>query len=503
MPQSSLINPFKTRHAKFLVENLNLAKASGVDDAKWEHFQIDHLNDASPFRIEAKSRQIAWSFLSAMEAVGKAVCYAKLENRTALFQPDSIFVSINHEESKEKIRYAKAVYENLEIGGLPKLVTDNQLELEWENGSRITSLPSKGPRGRAKANVFLDEFAHVQHDRTIYTAAIPIISKGGVLRIGSSTLGSSGVFYDIFSDVEKYSGYRRKKTPWWEVQAFCQNIKLARQLAPKMSTSQRVDMFGNDRIKAIFANLPEEDFQQEYEAVFVDEATAWITWDEIHAAEAQGNGLDCQMATGKSNNLEKVFEAIFELQRLIQSGAVENVLALGMDIGRTRHTTEIFLVGCSNLDIFPLRLALTLDGCTFDQQFAVLSKVLEVLPVKKGFIDRGGLGMNIAENAGNSFPAKAEGVNFTLQSKQLWATDAKMLIQQRKTPLPRDTDLAYQIHSIKRIVTPNKNVVFDTVRNEKHHADKFWAWALALAAAGAKPVTTEDDYDDTVSEFWG
>jgi len=57
-----------------------------------------------------------------------------------------------------------------------------------------------------------------------------------------------------------------------------------------------------------------------------------------------------------------------------------------------------------------------------------------------------------------------------------------MLIQQHKTPLPVDREIAYQIHSIKKLITPSKNVVFDTERNEKHHADKFWAWALAVSA---------------------
>ena len=70
-------------------------------------------------------------------------------------------------------------------------------------------------------------------------------------------------------------------------------------------------------------------------------------------------------------------------------------------------------------------------------------------------------------------------------TKNLWATDAKMLIQQGKTPLPVNRDIAYQIHSIKRRVTPSRNLVFDTETNEKHHADKFWAWALMLAAAKA------------------
>ena len=58
-----------------------------------------------------------------------------------------------------------------------------------------------------------------------------------------------------------------------------------------------------------------------------------------------------------------------------------------------------------------------------------------------------------------------------------------MLFQQKKAPIPTDRDLAYQIHSIKKLITPSKNVVFDTDRNEKHHADKFWALALAHSAA--------------------
>lgn len=500
---SSLKNPYKTRHAKFLVENLNLPRATGVEDAAWEHFQLDLLNDDSPFRLDKKSRQIAFSFIAAAEAVAKAMCYADPKRSyPSHLKPDSIFVSINHEESKEKIRYAKSVYENLEIGGLPKLTTDNQLELEFDNGARISSMPSKGPRGRAKSNVYLDEFAHVQHDRQIYTAAIPIISKGGVLRIGSSTFGASGVFWEIDTEsMQKYPGYTRKSTPWWEVQAFCRNVREAKTAAPALTTFQRVELFGNERIKAIYANLPEEDFQQEYEAIYVDETTAWITWDEIAAAQKQGADLDCIIAEGKADDMGKIYEAVNELKRLVQENKIESVFGVGMDIGRTKNASEIYAVGCSNLDVYPLRLALTLNNCEFDQQLTVLSTVLETLGVKKALIDQTGLGRNLAENAMQKYPAKAEGVDFTLQSKVVWATDAKMLIQKLKTPLPVNRDIAYQIHAIKRIVTAAKNVVFDTVRNERHHADKFWAWVLALAAAKTETVENSFGDEETYSEW--
>jgi len=105
-------------------------------------------------------------------------------------------------------------------------------------------------------------------------------------------------------------------------------------------------------------------------------------------------------------------------------------------------------------------------------------------------IDQNGIGNQLAEQLSGRYPGKAEGTLFTNASKGLWATDAKMLVQQRKTPIPVSRDLAYQIHSIKKLVTASKNLVFDTDTNEKHHADKFWAWALALAAAksGLVPI---------------
>ena len=462
----------KTLRALFLVQCLNLARATGIDDARWEGFQLAHLNDDGKFRIEDKSRQIAWSWLVAAEAVADAILDAR----------DTIFVSINLEEAKEKIRYARRIYECLEVGGLPRLVTDNKLERELDNGARLSSLPSKPPRGRARSNVVLDEFAHVQHDRQIYTAALPVTSKGGRLRIGSSPFGASGVFWEVFTEaMQPYPDYTRKRTPWWEIFAFCKNVPEARKLAPGMETFARVEMFGKDAIKAIFANMPLEDFQQEYEAEFVDETTAWITWDEIKSN--QDDGLLCALAQMRGSETQKIFDTVELVADWVRERKVESVLVSGVDIGRTRNATEIFLVGLNNSNNYPLRLALTLDNVEFREQKAVMAYVLKTLPVAGMLIDRNGIGRNIAEDLAREFPSKVQGVDFTTATKKLWSTDAKMLVQKRKTPLPVDRDIAYQIHSIKKLVSPSKNLIFDTDRNEKHHADKYWAWVLALAAA--------------------
>ena len=69
---------------------------------------------------------------------------------------------------------------------------------------------------------------------------------------------------------------------------------------------------------------------------------------------------------------------------------------------------------------------ITLDNCDFDSQEAVLNKFM-TLPISKMYLDRNGLGIQLAENAEKKFPSKAEGFDFTNSSKELLATNAKMI----------------------------------------------------------------------------
>lgn len=456
-----------------MLENLNLPKATGIDDAVWEKFQIDELNNDSMFGIERKCRQVGWSFLIAARGVADAILDAR----------SSVYNSINKSESQDKIRYAKAIYENLETPfALPKLIIDNRAELEFDNGARLVSTASA--RGIPNSNFFLDEAAWKQNAREIYTASVPIISKGGCFRMGSSTNGAGGIFWEIDTEsFQSFPDFVRRATVWWEVEAFCTDIKTAIKEAPYLDTAERIERFATPRLKTIFANTILEDFQQEYEAVYVDETTAWITWDEIKANQSES--LDCEISSERKT-IEKALDAVESVKGKIHRGEIEPVLSVGADIGRTRHTTDIGAVGHSTTDTFPLRLMITLDNCTFDDQLAVFKKVME-LPVSKMLIDKTGIGINLAENMENAYPSKVEGAQFTMESKKLWATGTKMFFQQRRVPIPVERDLGYQIHSIKRLITPSKNLVFDTERNEKHHADKFWMLALALSAAG-QPV---------------
>lgn len=466
-----------TPRAQFLIDNLDLPTAAEVDDARWEYFQLAHLSDDSTFRIENKSRQIAWSFTIAAEAVANVT----------LDGISSIFQSINQDEATEKIRYVRRIFDNLLISNPPKISKpDTTTSIGFDNGARILSVPGRPQRGKSRFWFYFDEWAHQMYARENYVAALPIISKGGRVRGGSSPMGASGIFWEVFTEqLQKYPGFGRQRTPWWEIYAFCGNVKEARVIAPALTTFERVDRYGTDRIKAIYANMPEEDFRQEYETDFVDETTAWITWDEIKAV--QDAGLVCFLSQN-NKGIDNAKQTIDNLVEAMRQNQVEQAFTAGYDVGRTRNTSELFIIGKSTVDTYPLRAAITLDNCEFDDQQEVIDYAFHRLPIITMLIDKNGIGMNLAENAEKAHPGKAQGVTFTNATKQVWAGDAKMLIQQRKTPLPVNRDMAYQIHSIKKLITPSKNVVFDTERNEKHHADKFWGWALGVSAANIKPI---------------
>ena len=104
--------------------------------------------------------------------------------------------------------------------------------------------------------------------------------------------------------------------------------------------------------------------------------------------------------------------------------------------------------------------------------------MLNLLPIARLSIDQSGLGMHLCENLGREFP-QVMPETFTSESKEVWATDFKILLQRREVVLPRDREMVAQIHSIRKHVTPAGRTSFDSERDSKGHADRFWAVALA------------------------
>jgi len=459
--------------AVFLVEYLDLPAATDDPDARWEPFQIQYLNNIGQLAIDGKCRQAGWSWIAAARAIAKSILTKRLP---------SIFVSTTQDEAAEKIRYGKQIIEALDRDVRPTIIIDNKLELEIATGSRLISHPCRPVRGKARADVYLDEFAHYPKDKEIYTAAVPVTTRGGSIRIGSSPLGATGMFWEIFDEkIRTYPGFKRMRIPWWSVRGLCRDVATALKQAPLLMTDQRVRAFGSERLIEIFENLPLEDFQQEYECAWVDESVSWLTWEEIKANQIDAG--DEKLWYRQARSVEAALAVIEEVALAVKSGEIESVLTGGMDVGRKHDLSELILTGKGTTQQTPYRVGISLSKVKFEDQRAVVSKALDILPISRLLIDQNGLGMQLAEELHGKYGDRAQGADFTNANKELWAVKLKVRMQRGAVPIPIDRELSYQIHSIKKKVTASKNVTFDTAGNEQHHADKFWALALATYAA--------------------
>ena len=306
----------ETAKAEFAAEFIDLPAAAQVDGATWEPFQLSFLNNNTRFGIDTKARQIAWSFTAALDAVADGIVNPGTPH---------VFVSINLDEAKEKIRYVKAIVNATDAPVRPVMVRDSATEVEFANGSRFISHPCRPPRGKGRARIYLDEMAHYREgmDRDIYTAALPATVKGdGYIRIGSSPLGASGLFWEIASEaMRSYPGYEgwRRFIPWWHVRALCKDVTTARQVVPELDTAERVAMFGTEALSEIFHNMFLEDFQQEYECAWVDESIAWITWEVIK----RNQSIDHLWHHARSTS--EALHMVATIEVAIQAGKIEPV----------------------------------------------------------------------------------------------------------------------------------------------------------------------------------
>jgi phage FluMu gp28-like protein len=452
--------------------------ATSVDErpTRLYDYQIALMNSTSRFRAVLKSRQTGLSFVMAAEALAKA--HLKREHT-------GIFVSYNMGDATEKIRHADMLYESLPSKWKKRRVTDNKTSLEFEDGhgrrTRLISMPCREPRGKGKADVNLDEFPFMRNSQKIYTAAIPIISRGGgSMTLGSTPLGKGDLFYRIVEgEPEAYPLYQTFRVGWWDCPEFCTDVTAARAAAGTLTTDHLVERFGTETLKQIRASLDLESFEQEYCLAFVDAAVAFIPWDLIQAATRDQDELPVVRVGATSQDgisVENVLDALDAL-------TINGPLTAGYDVGRRRNASELFVleqVGTRYRE----RLHVTLPQTDFDLQEDMLMSLLNRRPdLYRLCIDESGLGMQLAEKVVKRFPARAEGITFTGPIKSLMGHQVKIDFEAKNLELLADRDLMAQIHSVRKTVTLAGNIRLDTEHDDKHHADMFWALALARHAA--------------------
>lgn len=429
---------------------------------KFEGYQKAFLSATPRYRCIEKSRQTGYSFVFAAEAVAR--CHLRSKQT-------SIFVSYNLDDAKEKIQYARQLYEELPLEYQKKLESDSKTELAFKSTgptksiSRILSNPSKAPRGKT-GDIYLDELAHYRNDREVYKGSTALILRSkGQLTVCSSPLGRRGLFWEIArQEVRPYPGYWRQKVPWWLCGFYCKNVKDAAKHAPKMDTFDRIKAFAdpNGGIMGIYESMALEDFQEEFEVIYQDETESFFSYDLIKSCE------DPDLDVVDDPSLLDRFRGR---------------LKAGYDVGRKKDRAELVVVEDCEDGKQRCRYFETHIRKPFQEQFGALATLLKVAPIHSLRIDATGQGAQLAEDLQTAFPDRVIPEDFTNAKKSLWAHDVKIGFQQRGLIIPADKAFVRQIHAIKKRVTPHGNIVFEVEasgnKSEIGHGDKFWALAMA------------------------
>jgi phage FluMu gp28-like protein len=335
-------------------------------------------------------------------------------------------------------------------------------EISLPGGSRVTALPSNPDTARGfTANVVLDEFAFHLDSRKIWMAIAPSISRPGLkMRILSTPNGKGNKFYDLMTDEDAAKTWKRYRVNIYD--AVAQGLE------------RDVDEL---RLAVGDSDL----WSQEYELQWLDEASAWLSYEMIAAVE-DGEAGDPERYAG-------------------------GWCYIGNDIGARKDLWVAWVVE-DVAGVLVTRQIAELRRAKFSEQDHVLDQLMARYRVARLAMDQTGMGEKPVEDAKTRYgDARVEGVLFTAPAKLNLATIGRERFEDRQLRIPMGNPaLRADLHKIRRVVGPTGISRFVAESDAEGHADR--AWALFLACAAAKtgfeeyayqPVPTRRRFDDPVA----
>lgn len=436
-------------------------------------YQQRWLKDKSRFKLGRFARQTGKTFTTTLEVVDDV-----LEAEAAGRKSPWVILSRGERQAREAME--EGVFRHLEAYG--RAASSYGIEqLEWydeDSGlkrkalqvvlsklNKITALPANPDTARGfSANVFLDEFAFHADSRKIWTALFPVISAGYKLRVTSTPNGKGNKFYDLCT----MQGVG-DQGPGASDAALLRVVPAPdpRPLAPDPWSRHVVDIYqavadGLPRdIEEMRKALNDEDaWAQEFELQWLDEASAWLSFDLINSVEHDHAGLPQHYAGG----------ACF----------------VGVDIAARNDLFVIWVLEAVG-DVYWTREIIARRRISFAEQDGLLDDVFRRYRVIRCCMDQTGMGEKPVQDAQRRHgTTRVEGVLFTGPNKLALATIGKESFEDRTIRIPEgDADLRNDLHKLKKEVSATGTPRFVADSDSAGHADRAWACFLALNAAGS------------------
>lgn len=406
-------------------------------------YQRRWLADASRFKLGMFARQTGKTFTSTLELVLDAIAHKVQGGRCRW-----VILSRGERQAKEAIDEAKRHCQAMQVAA-DTIAADwtaangaqfRSHEIDFGANCRITALPSNPDTARGfSANVFADEFAFHQDSRAIWRALFPVVSNAGQrLIVVSTPNGRGNRFYELVSGDD----------PIWSRHVVDIHQAVADGLPRDIAALRRA--------------LGDEDaWRQEFELEFLDEASAWLTYDLINACQDDAAGEP--------------------------DGYLGGPVWLGIDIAARR---DLFV--CVALEQTPsglwCREIAAGRNLPFRDQFEAVQGMMDRYRVVRAAVDQTGMGEFWVQAAQDRWgDSLVEGVLFTSPRRLTLATALKDAMEDRRLVLPLGDELRRDLHAIKRMTGATGAPRLLADGDTDGHADRFWALALAVAAA-AEPA---------------
>jgi len=409
-------------------------------------FQLRWLRDKSRFKIGNMSRQIGKSFIVALEVVDDAMETSQ----------NWVLLSAGERQSKELMEKVKThcrayaiaasdIESSLYDAGDVKYT---MLTITLPNGARIIGLPANPDTARGfSANVVLDEFAFHKDSDKIWKALFPTISRGYKIRVISTPQGMGNRFHQLMTGDNDWSKHT-------------------------VDIYQAVSDGVPHDIELLKKGIDDPDaWAQEFEVLFIDEASAWLTYEMIAACQSD--------ALIKEIHYEDINDDIIAAIKQSISGSA----FAGFDVSRRRDLTVLDIedqVG----DVFWQRSMIIFPKVRLTIQKEMLWRIMDAVNLVRICIDATGMGLSIGEDTVDKYGAyRAEAVEFSNPVKHDMAVRTRNHFEDRLCRIPVCQKLRDDLHAVKKTTTAAGHIRYDAERTDLGHADRFWAKSLAFMAS--------------------
>ncbi len=434
-------------------------------------YQIDWLEDTAQIKLYEKSRRIGLTFVQAFEDVRDA----------GILGLYNVWFSSNNEtNAREYIdyckKYAKALNAIFEMNETTLIDEGDALTfvLHFKNGKKITGLSSSPNQLHGKGGkIVLDEFARRDNEMEVWEAASPAgLVWGFPIRIISTHRGKGSVFYSFIKRLERGElSWKHYKTTFVE--------------AVRMGLAEKV-------LKKKLTREQENDYIEEVRKSVGDE-TIWAQQFMCEPADENETFVPYTLLEKAAHAELMPFTELWECKTLYG----------GLDIGRFKDLSLLWLIEEVNPNLFITRHILPIQGTDFPKQEEIIGQYLnELSNLRRVCVDRTGMGIGITDHLqAKHGQSRVEGVNFTAASKESMAFRMKKCLEDGSFLIPADRAIMDDFQLIKQTITVSGNIRLQADRQNGSHADYFWGAALALEASSTQAyippavhVAKMDDY---------